>query len=135
MSDVENAQYGKIDSPKRSVEAMHLASHYSAYSAFVNMITNTAEPLKRERLEAITLLIVHNVPNAWKQNELRNILNEEYLKEQEYFVEDNHLQTIDDMDKADKLLCFMRACMTTVGYVTAYNADYMSIEETQVIGI
>lgn len=135
MSEVTEGIYGKIDSPKRSVEAMHLANHYHAYQAFVNMVTNAQEPLKRERVEAITLLIVHNVPNAWKQNELRNILNEQYQKEMEYFVEDNHLSSIDEMDKADKLSSFIRACMTTVGYVTAYNADYMSIEETQVIGI
>lgn len=135
MSDAESGIYGRIDSPKRSVEAMHLANHYHAYQAFINMITNTAEPLKRERIEAITLLIVHNVPNAYKQNQLRNILTEEYGNELQYFVEDNNLQSVDEMDKADKLSAFLRACMTVVGYVTAYNADYMSIEETQVIGI
>jgi hypothetical protein len=135
MSDAENGVYGKIDSPKRAVEAMHLQNHYHAYQAFVNMITNVSEPLKRERVEAITLLIVHNVPNAYKQNELRNILNDAYQKELNWFVEDEHLTSVEDIDKADKLTCFIRACMTTVGYVTAYNADYMSIEETQVIGI
>lgn len=133
--DAENTQYGKIDSPKRSVEAMHLANHYHAYQAFVNMITNTEAPLKRERVEAITLLIVHNVPNSFKQDQLRKIMNEEYAKELQYFVEDNHLSSVDEIDKADKLICFIRSCMTVVGYVTAYNADYMSIEETQVIGI
>lgn len=133
--DVENTQYGKIDSPKRSVEAMHLMNHYHAYQAFVNMVTNTAEPLKRERVEAITLLIVHNVPNAYKQNELRKIMNEEYKQELEDFAEENHLSSVDEIDKADKLICFVRSCMTIVGYVTAYNADYMSIEETQVIAI
>lgn len=135
MTDVDTGIYGKIDSPKRSVEAMHLANHYHAFQSFVNMVTNPAEPLKRERVEAITLLIIHNVPNTFKQNELRNILNEQYENELQYFVEDNHLSSVDEIDKADKLTCFIRACMTTVGYVTAYNADYMTIEETQVIGI
>lgn len=133
MEDTEN--YGRIDSPKRSVEAMHLANHYHAYQAFVNMITNAETPLRRERVEAITLLIVHNVPNAYKQNQLRNILDEEYEKELEKFAQKSRLDSSDDIDKADKLSCFILACMTVVGYVTAYNADYMSIEETQVIGI